>query len=109
MAVAEASFSTSMLVMSLGFRLDITLVLSEVCPDMAIPSITYSGSLPFSELIPRICTEIPPPGAPEFWVTATPAIRPCMACSTEVFTPCLMAFSSMDDTEPVRSERFITP
>lgn len=38
------------------------------------------------ELMPRILTEIPPPGVPEFCVTCTPAARPCKAWSSEVTT-----------------------
>ena len=69
MAVAEASFNTSMDTMSEGLIEDSALVLPADCPDNGTPSTTYSGSLPLSEFVPRILTEIPPPGAPEFCVT----------------------------------------
>ena len=46
------------------------------------PSTTYSGELLPAEVMPRTRTAVPPapPGAPEFWVTVTPAARPCKAC-----------------------------
>jgi lipoyl(octanoyl) transferase len=47
------------------------------------PSITYSGSaLPNTDVMPRRRTWFPPPGAPEFWTTCAPAIRPASAFST---------------------------
>ena len=109
MAVAEASFRISIETMSDGLMDDSALVLLSALPEMGTPSMTYNGSLPFSELIPRMLTEIPPPGAPEFCVTCTPAARPCKAWSSDVMTDCLISSSPTDTTEPVRSLRFIVP
>ena len=88
---------------------DSTLELPSVLPEIATPSITYRGSLPFKELIPRILTEIPPPGAPEFCVTETPAARPCKAWSKEVTTDFFSSSPVTETTEPVKSLRFMVP
>ena len=68
MAVAEASFSTSMDTMSDGLMLDKGLLFSSsVAESTTTPSITKIGWLvAFSELIPRMRIEVDAPGVPEF-------------------------------------------
>jgi hypothetical protein len=48
-------------------------------------------------------TEIPPPGVPEFWVTCTPAARPCKAWSSEVTTDFFSSSPVTLTTEPVET------
>src|SRR4051812_23364051 len=104
MAVAEASFSTSMLSMSLGLsdasgfdgteavaRPPLQEVLEQIPGDdasgsfsMGKPSITYSGSLlPVMEEVPRTRMVMPPPGVLDAVVTCTPAAAPCSTWSSE--------------------------
>ena len=103
MAVDEASFSTSIDWMSLGFSPPNPL-------GDIMPSMTYSGSLLLlMEVVPRTRTFIPAPGNPLEAVTSTPAARPCSTSSTRrtgwflnwrVLTPA---------TDPVRSLFFTVP
>nr|GFC72656.1 hypothetical protein [Tanacetum cinerariifolium] len=69
----QASLSTSRLSISCGLMYDSALVDWLLTPDEAavdegdvngIPSITYSGSLPENELVPRMVRLMPAPGAP---------------------------------------------
>ena len=51
--------------------------------EMITPSITNSGCpFPRIDVIPRICTWAPPPGAPLFMEITAPSALPCIACST---------------------------
>src|SRR5690606_39255398 len=71
MAVAEASFKTSLLSISVLVRM------VGLFPKIGKPSTTSRGSLlPWIELDPLIRTFNPAPGAPVVGVTCTPAARP---------------------------------
>src|SRR2546427_1221311 len=119
MAVAEASFSTSIDSMSEGASVESGLVVVIVVklgsdgPSVNLeipavptgtPSITYSGWLsPVVEVTPRICTAMAPPGAASPCVTVAPGALPCSACcrlTTAVF--CSWS-GGTDATAPVRS------
>ena len=96
MAVALASFKTSIEAISLGFnvakglRSEPSLKAVPNKPDgptfdalfdselIITPSITYNGLLePFGESAPRILTDMPDPGCAEFCVILKPATFPC--------------------------------
>src|SRR5688572_28471842 len=89
MAVADASFSTSIDSMSDGLISAIGLVVlpptafwARLDAWMGIPSTIYKGSLdPLMEAVPRMRTKTPPPGDPEFVLTCTPEARPCKSWS----------------------------
>src|SRR5690554_1391248 len=103
-AVAEASFSTSMLSISVLFKT------VGLLPKIGKPSTTYSGSLlPCMELAPRIRTFKPAPGAPVVGETCTPAARPDKDWRTLVDGKALISLAPTWATEPVRSDRLCVP
>src|SRR5690606_4805357 len=77
---------------------------------MGTPSITYNGSLlPLIEFPPRILTDEPAPGIPEFCTKFTPATLPCNAWSTERSGVPSRSCTLTDDTAPVISDRLCVP
>ena len=111
-AVAEASFSTSMLTISLGFidARGLEFPSSEPEESIITPSITKIGwDVALRELVPRIRIVVLPPGVPVFACICTPAALPCNTWSTLVGTDFSIALELTETTEPVRSERFICP
>src|SRR5439155_1027380 len=121
MAVADASFKTSIDSMSSGAIADKGLVsVSEerfsslTAPSCRFetpefthgtPSMTYSGcALPaLIEFTPRIWTRTPPPGAASPWMTCTPATRPSNPCSRLATAVGRSSAADTDATAPVRS------
>src|SRR5690606_15038836 len=99
MAVAEASFKTSILSMS------VLLSIVGLLPKMGKPSTTYNGSLlPWIELVPLIRTLRPAPGAPVVGLTCTPAARPDKDWSTLVDGNSLISREPTWETDPVKSD-----
>src|SRR5690606_33245974 len=80
-AVEEASLSTSMEAISLGFIKSIgVLPLVNPVAFRMTPSITYKGLLDtLTEVLPRIRIFALPPGRPELTETLTPVNRPAKA------------------------------
>ena len=122
MAVADASFKISTVSISFGLIKESALRVCFSSPPIeegvvlvlpllkGTPSITYNGSVPpKKELEPRILILKAAPGAPSFWVTFTPAILPCNACSTLVGTSFTSASRLIRVTAPVASFRFTVP
>ena len=115
MAVDEASFSTSMLSMSAGFRLLSgllgTLPTAEVLPLYAgIPSITTSGAeLRLMEFVPRIRMTGGLFSTPLGVVMFTPEARPCKAWSKLCTGDVAISLPLMEATLPVRSRRLWVP
>ena len=114
MAVAEASFSTSIVAMSLGlmaFSWFSTLLPPASDDGSGKPSTTYSGELLPAEVIPRTRTAVPPapPGAPEFCVTVTPAARPCSACVGSATGWLAMSRPETEEMAPVMLPRSWVP
>ena len=74
------------------------------------PSITYSGWLsPLVEVAPRICTEIPPPGAASPCVTVAPGTLPWSACCRLTTAVFWIWSGGTETTAPVRSARRCVP
>ena len=92
MAAEAASFRTEMLSMSAGLR--------KSMPPVGMPSTTHRGSALLSEPVPRIRIDWVDPGCPEFWVTWTPAARPCRACSVLSTGTEVASLTSMVPTAP---------
>ena len=122
MAVADASFNTSIDSISLGFKnaRAFSVCFSSPPKDSGVvplllllngtPSITYKGSVPpKNELEPRILILRPAPGAPSFCVTFTPASLPCMACKILPGLSRIMSSLFSLCAEPVKSDFFTVP
>src|SRR5256886_5611368 len=74
------------------------------------PSITYNGWLsPLVEVAPRICTEIPPPGAASPCVTVAPGTLPWSACCRLTTAVFWIWSGGTETTAPVRSARRCVP
>src|SRR5690554_7636646 len=106
MAVADASFSTVKVSMSLGLTKDkklllpLTLLLSR-----GTPSTITSGSLEaFREEPPLTRMVEPLPGAPPELVITTPALLPTNKSCGEVMAPRLKSLALTTSTEPVASD-----
>src|SRR5437763_967566 len=103
MAVADASFSTSIDWISLG-SMDMSGLLFgslefEPC-SAGRPSMTYSGSLlALIEPFPRIRTRAPTPGMPELSITCTPAALPWRPLERVTVGAALVANAS--DSDPL--------
>ena len=116
-AVAEASFNTSILSISLGlikFRDDcdgdvFPVPLASTEGSIGNPSTAYKGSVPPSiELVPLIWILKPSPGAfPP--VTFTPAMRPFKASSGLFMNWSSNCFDLIPCDAPLRSLFFIVP
>src|SRR5687767_8967888 len=105
MAVAEASFKTVKVSMSLGFKLANGFEMPDG-PELSIgnPSITIRGSLlADNEDPPRIRIVEFAPGAPLFDVTETPANFPTTKSCGDVRTPWLKSLLPRLTTAPVAS------
>src|SRR5665647_3463085 len=96
-AVAEASFNTSILSTSLGER---KLAFVPTCT----PSTTYNGlALPFIVATPRIRMAAFASGAPSCEVTITPAAAPCNPC--KMFVGAFFIISSLLLKQQIRKYR----
>ena len=120
MAVAEASFSTSIEAMSSGFSSDIGSMAPSPSRDAAetssdeppiiTPSITYKGDVPpLTELAPRTMIFVWAPGAPPVDTACTPGIRPARMPVSEVEWSSSSALARTDEMDPVRSLRREVP
>src|SRR5690606_8682107 len=122
MAVAEASFKTSMEAISDGFKkLNGLLGPEEPRPRfselgvvavlfMGTPSTTNKGELPLrTDPGPLIVMCIAASGAPLEEVTMTPDILPYNNCSGELATPWLKSSLGIDAMAPVTSSFFLVP
>lgn len=111
MAVAEASFNTVKVSMSLGLIPPMRLLPPSIEElSTGTPSITISGSFEAESDAPeRIRIVEPEPGAPELETTFTPATLPTRASCALDCAPLLNSSGLMADTEPVRSFFFTVP
>ena len=97
MAVAEASFNTSIDSISDG-------LISPMPPVTGTPSITYNGSLlAVIERLPRIITLGVEPGDQLELETTTPGMRPCNASDAVVAGTAVIFAALTEATAPVRS------
>src|SRR5688572_17224957 len=111
MAVADASFNTVNVSISLGLMVD--KILGEP-PRLVLligtPSITMRGSLlALSEEPPRIRIVDAFPGAPLLEMTETPAVLPAISSWGELTAPLLKSFALITAREPVASDFFTVP
>ncbi|CUP26161.1 Uncharacterised protein [Segatella copri] len=111
MAVAEASFNTVKLSISLGLTRERGLFTPFVLLlSIGIPSITINGLLlAVREAPPRIRICAPSPGAPVDELTFTPAILPWIISCAEVMIPWFFSSGLIAVTEPVKSFFLATP
>src|SRR5215204_5443015 len=110
MAVAEASFNTSIDSISCG------LIKFKGSPPPVLelskgnPSTTKRGVLPvLTPPGPLTVIPVTAPGSPLLEVTFTPATFPCNNCCGEVMMPLLKDSAFNDFTEPVTSLLFCVP
>src|SRR5580704_9097610 len=85
------------------------LACGEAFPSMTTPSITYRGSDPVKEVMPRMRTETAAPGCPEFWVTVTPDTRPWSIWSMLGWGTSAMSFDDNEEMAPLTSSFFWVP
>ena len=118
MAVADASFKTSIDSILLGSNVESGLVVLfpkpvEVVmalPRIGKPSITYKGSLlALIEVPPRILIFTAESGPPSEETICTPDILPARAPSNESVCILLISSDFIDEIAPVRSFRLVVP
>ena len=105
MAVAEASFSTVKVSMSLGLMVAKALgVPGAASLATGIPSITINGSLlAFNDAPPRMRILLPAPGCPSGDDTCSPGTLPCINSCGEVTAPLFSSSALRATTEPLKS------
>src|SRR5690606_6923383 len=119
MAVADASFKTSIDSISEGLIVDSAFKFgpsATVPPKLSLllstgnPSMTYNGSLPaLMELLPLVLTDVAAPGCPEVCVNNNPDTRPCTNSSGVVTFVASNSFDFIDEIEPVKSFFLVLP
>src|SRR5690554_899325 len=111
MAVADASFSTVKVSISLGLTKAKKLLLPfRFLLSRGTPSTITKGSLEaFNDDPPRTRMVEPLPGAPPELVITTPALLPTKRSCGEVIAPRLKSLALTTSTEPVASDFLTDP